>query len=105
MRLPQLPLAPHHESTFAVQVKNGTAKKGGAGGKFTWGKVLADDSGGGPQALDKDDPNYDSGEDAVMREAALSTDGDDSGAEMERGQSRIVQAVAQLKADVRFPSD
>lgn len=39
--------------------KNGKPKKGGAGGKGTWGKLLAAD---GELELDRNDPNYDSEE-------------------------------------------
>eukprot|EP00462_Mataza_sp_D1_P001801 CAMPEP_0175097520 /NCGR_PEP_ID=MMETSP0086_2-20121207/5334_1 /TAXON_ID=136419 /ORGANISM="Unknown Unknown, Strain D1" /LENGTH=67 /DNA_ID=CAMNT_0016371043 /DNA_START=54 /DNA_END=257 /DNA_ORIENTATION=- len=35
----------------------GGAKKGGGGGKYTWGKEGDDEP--GPVALDKGDPNYD----------------------------------------------
>ena len=54
------------------------------------------------QALDRNDPNYDSDQDAVLREAADS-DGsnDEASADMARSHSRIVQVVTQLKADVR----
>ena len=39
----------------------GKAKKSGAGGKFTWGKLVTDgDEEGG--AMDRNDPNYNSGE-------------------------------------------
>ncbi|KAL5717891.1 Peptide chain release factor 1 [Ranunculus cassubicifolius] len=40
--------------------KLGRAKKDGAGGKGTWGKLL--DTGGGDSHLDRNDPNYDSDE-------------------------------------------
>jgi hypothetical protein len=40
----------------------GTPKKGGAGGKGTWGAV--DDHTAAPPAMDKGDPNYDPHEQA-----------------------------------------
>ena len=54
------------------------------------------------QALDRNDPNYDSDQDAVLREATDSDGGDDElSVDMARSHSRIVQVVTQLKADVR----
>lgn len=41
----------------------GKPKKGGAGGKYTWGAVLAEDQDG--VAVDHNDPNYDSDEDGM----------------------------------------
>lgn len=38
----------------------GKAKKSGAGGKFTWGSMLTDGD-EGSEALDRNDPNYNSG--------------------------------------------
>ncbi|KAF7490664.1 hypothetical protein SSS_05079 [Sarcoptes scabiei] len=38
----------------------GLAKKGGAGGKGTWGKICENYSGDGCEVLDPNDPNYDS---------------------------------------------
>lgn len=86
-----------------LQPKSGDAKKKGGGGKFTWGAVLSEPT-DGPQALDKNDPNYDSDEDAVLREAALPEDGEGGGAHQHglyHSGSRIVQAVDDLKAEVR----
>ena len=95
-----------------MQPKGGDAKKKGGGGKFTWGAVFSE-SADGPQALDKNDPNYDSDEDAVLREAALASDEDGGGggaggggdaayqAGFYQSSSRIVQAVDDLKAEVR----
>lgn len=54
------PTAPthHHLPRWAG---TGRAKKSGAGGKFTWGSMLTDgDEAGG--AMDRNDPNYNSGE-------------------------------------------
>lgn len=89
-----------------VLKNNGAAKKKGGGGKFTWGQVLSE-AGPAPQALDRNDPNYDSDEEpsTVLREVALTDeeDGDEAVGQMERGHSRIVQVVNGLKADVRCP--
>lgn len=43
---------------------SGRAKKGGSGGKYTWGGLLEDEESGATDAVtDRRDPNYDSGED------------------------------------------
>ena len=42
----------------------GKAKKGGAGGKYTWGGMLTEDQDGNV-ATDHNDPNYDSDEDGM----------------------------------------
>ena len=44
----------------------GAAKKGGAGGKFTWG-AAGDEYFGGELELDPNDPNYDSGNENVRQ--------------------------------------
>lgn len=39
-------------------------KKGGAGGKYTWGALLSSGFDGAPSpVLDRNDPNYESGDD------------------------------------------
>ena len=100
---------PNHNSVIdsdsGMQLRGGETKKKGAGGKFTWGAVLSDTS-GGPNALDKDDPNYDSADDAIVQEVVM-TDGEDDEGMADSGQqtsSRIVQAVAELKLEVCFHS-
>jgi hypothetical protein len=45
----------------------GLPKKNGAGGKGVWGAM--DEQAGGPIALDKNDPNYDSAEEDEVFEA------------------------------------
>lgn len=44
-------------------VSRGLPKKGGAGGKGTWGDVMTDE---GPAVFDMGDPNYQSVEDLTM---------------------------------------
>lgn len=94
------------------------AKKRGAGGKFTWGAMLSDTT-ATPPPCDRADPNYDSDEDAVVREVPLSggggastgaatsdggaDDGASDGAEIDEGErthSAIVLAVKELKEEV-----
>jgi hypothetical protein len=93
--------SPLHAAATRLQARSGETKKKGAGGKFTWGAMLSDAS-GAPQALDKNDPNYDSDEDAVVKEVALSEgeDDDDEDGPVQSTNSHIVQAVAELKAEV-----
>lgn len=64
---------------------SGATKKGGAGGKFTWGNVLAHGE-EGVSALDRRDPNYDSDEE---RHVVLHTQ-----------QSRIKAEVQAYKQEV-----
>lgn len=47
---------------------SGATKKGGGGGKFTWGRMLEGEL--GISALDRNDPNYDSDEEAAVIKAA-----------------------------------
>jgi hypothetical protein len=57
-----------------------------------------------PKALDKDDPNYDSDEDAIVQEVNTSGDEYDDRYDnnlLYHSSSRIVQAVENLKAEVR----
>ncbi|KAG5035695.1 Programmed cell death protein 4 [Glycine soja] len=51
--------------------KYGRAKKDGAGGKGTWGKLLDTD---GESRIDKNDPNYDSGEEPYQLVGSTVTD-------------------------------
>eukprot|EP00891_Asterochloris_glomerata_P000321 jgi/Astpho2/321/Aster-02203 len=44
----------------------GKVKKGGAGGKFTWGNMMTDQETQLQGSLDKNDPNYDSEEDKTV---------------------------------------
>ena len=61
----------------------GGSKKGGAGGKYTWGSYVDDT---GVAVLDKSDPNYDSdSEEAKVKY---------------RGSSKIVQEVEEYKERV-----
>ena len=88
----------HQHPLRGLQARGGTTKKKGSGGKFTWGSMLAD--AGTPRKLDRNDPMYDSEEDAVLRTAS---DGDSGVAsDDEASPSRIVQLVTKLKADVRL---
>eukprot|EP00892_Ulva_mutabilis_P003777 jgi/Ulvmu1/1771/UM118_0010.1 len=87
-------------------LRSGETKKKGAGGKFTWGAMLSEAAVGGdaPPALDRNDPNYDSEEDAARAAAdalaaAAATD-DDAPAPAVPGSSPIVQAVNKLKEDI-----
>jgi hypothetical protein len=95
-------------------LRSGETKKKGAGGKFTWGSVLAE-AGDAVTVIDKDDPNYDSEDDPVRRakddvSAALATTGGESAQEDEMtddegafvSKSKIVQAVNELKEEVRL---
>ena len=45
----------------------GRVKKGGAGGKYTWGGLLAPGLDRAP-ILDRNDPNYESGDDGEMEQ-------------------------------------
>ena len=74
----------------------GGPKKGGAGGKFTWGAALAGDEGG--ERMDRGDPNYDSEADAEVREVVDEEESDEY--EPTRSRSKIVQAVMQYKDEV-----
>jgi hypothetical protein len=88
-----------------VQPKSGEAKKKGGGGKFTWGAMLTDMT-AEPKALDRNDPNYDSDEDAIVQEVAMSGDEDEDRFDnnlLYHSSSRIVQAVENLKAEVSAP--
>jgi programmed cell death protein 4 len=45
----------------------GRVKKGGAGGKYTWGGLMSSGlDGAASPVLDKNDPNYESGDDQEM---------------------------------------
>lgn len=47
----------------------GRVKKGGAGGKYTWGGLLAPGLDRAPSPiLDRNDPNYESGDDGEMEQ-------------------------------------
>lgn len=88
-----------------MQLRSGETKKKGAGGKFTWGAVLTEDSADAAAALDRNDPNYDSEDDAVRAaadaRAAVALDDRASPPAPVPGSSPIVQAVNKLKEDVR----
>ena len=51
----------HNSVAKNSQKAGATTKKGGAGGKGTWGKV-GDEFDDSPAALDRNDPNYDPSE-------------------------------------------
>ncbi|KFM26575.1 Programmed cell death protein 4 [Auxenochlorella protothecoides] len=54
----------HDHHTSRRTKGSGRAKKGGSGGKYTWGGLLEDEESGATDAVtDRRDPNYDSGED------------------------------------------
>ncbi len=54
-------LLPPRWACHCLPAGTGKTKKSGAGGKFTWGSMLTDgDEAAG--ALDRNDPNYNSGE-------------------------------------------
>lgn len=61
----------------------GGSKKGGAGGKYTWGSYMED---AGVAVLDKSDPNYDS--DSEVTQVSY------------RGSSKLVQEVEDYKEKV-----
>lgn len=91
-----------------MQLRSGETKKKGAGGKFTWGSVLSEAADGGDSAaLDRNDPNYDSEEEAsraasaAQARAAAADDGDGDVPAALPGTRGIVQAVSKLKGDVR----
>ncbi|WIA38524.1 hypothetical protein OEZ86_001845 [Tetradesmus obliquus] len=65
---------------------SGATKKGGAGGKFTWGRMLEGEE--GVSALDRNDPNYDSDEERSVLMAANSS------------HSRVQAEVAAYKQEV-----
>ncbi|KAF6262938.1 armadillo-type protein [Scenedesmus sp. NREL 46B-D3] len=65
---------------------SGATKKGGAGGKFTWGRLLEGEE--GVSALDRNDPNYDSDEERSVLMAANTS------------HSRVQAEVAAYKQEV-----
>jgi len=65
---------------------SGGSKKGGAGGKYTWGSFMEDS---GVAVLDKSDPNYDS--DSEHNKVKY------------RGQTKIIQEVEEYKEKVPPP--
>lgn len=69
MRSPQAPSQQSRGRAFDRHSATGTRglpKKNGAGGKGVWGAMLDQDA--SPGYLDKNDPNYDSGEDEPVQE-------------------------------------
>jgi hypothetical protein len=82
-----------------LQTTSQAAKKGGAGGKFTWGDAFSETS---TPALDKGDPNYDSDADADVREVDVN-DEDEGDYEPAQSRSRIVQQVMEYKTEVCPP--
>lgn len=58
-------LSSHHRSQQSKKGQ-GKVKKGGAGGKFTWGNMMTDQETQLQGSLDKNDPNYDSEEDKTV---------------------------------------
>ncbi|KAF8061907.1 MRF1 [Scenedesmus sp. PABB004] len=80
---------PHAGDKKSKSVKgSGATKKGGGGGKFTWGRLLEGEE--GVSALDRHDPNYDSDEEraAVILAAA------------NPARSRIAAEVAAYKQEI-----
>lgn len=67
----------------------GTTKKGGAGGKYTWGSYLEDTV--GVAVLDKSDPNYDS--DSEVTKISY------------RAGSKLIQEVEEYKEKVKLLLD
>ncbi|GFR42909.1 hypothetical protein Agub_g3905 [Astrephomene gubernaculifera] len=65
----------------------GGAKKGGGGGKYTWGSLLT--NGAGDEVVDRNDPNYDSEEDT--RDVVL----------LRNHQAAVRQEVAAYKEHIR----
>ena len=65
-------------------------KKGGGGGKFTWGNVLTDNY--DTPALDAADPNYDSDEDA-SHQVVYATKHDQFKAEVEAFKQQVGQSL------------
>ncbi|KAK2076496.1 hypothetical protein QBZ16_001022 [Prototheca wickerhamii] len=70
----------------------GRTKKSGAGGRFTWGGLLAEEEGQGLVALDRRDPNYDSEEESVRR-AELAYWRDAAGADVQRFKAGVNSAL------------
>lgn len=66
-RSPNAPGKPSHGRAYdrhSSSGRSGAPKKGGAGGKGVWGAML-DGGAGDAYYLDKNDPNYDSGDEGT----------------------------------------
>lgn len=81
-----------------MQGGSGVPKKGGGGGKFTWGDAFSEAS---TPAIDKGDPNYDSDDDADVREVEADEEDEAEYEPCAQSRSRIVQAVMEYKNEVR----
>ena len=63
----------YHDHHLSRKTKgSGKAKKDGAGGKFTWGSMFENQSLDYQHSLDKNDPNWDSGDEALLDDGSIS---------------------------------